>query len=83
MKALVQDSYGSTDVVQIRDIDKPTIAEDEVLIRVHAAGVDRGVVHLMTGLPLAVRLAGYGVRSPRTRFWAPTSPESLKPSVRR
>ena len=38
---------------------------DEVLIEVHAAGVDRGVWHLMTGLPYLIRLAGYGVRSPR------------------
>jgi NADPH:quinone reductase-like Zn-dependent oxidoreductase len=38
-----------------------------VLLRVHAAGVDRGVWHLMTGLPYPVRLAGYGVRAPKTR----------------
>jgi NADPH:quinone reductase-like Zn-dependent oxidoreductase len=36
-----------------------------VLVRVRAAGVDRGVIHLMTGLPYAVRLAGYGVRAPK------------------
>ena len=65
MKAIVQDTYGSTDVLEFRDIDKPEIAADEVLIRVQAAGVDRGVVHLMTGLPYPVRLAGYGLRAPK------------------
>jgi NADPH:quinone reductase-like Zn-dependent oxidoreductase len=43
MKAVVQDGYGSADVLELRDIDKPEVADDEVLVRVHAAGVDRGV----------------------------------------
>jgi NADPH:quinone reductase-like Zn-dependent oxidoreductase len=43
------------------------IGGGEVLLRVHAAGVDRGVWHLMTGLPYPVRLAGYGIRAPTTR----------------
>ncbi len=66
MKAIFQDEYGSTDVLELREIDKPKIAEDEVLVRVHAAGVDRGVWHIMTGLPYPIRLAGYGLRSPKT-----------------
>jgi NADPH:quinone reductase-like Zn-dependent oxidoreductase len=66
MKAIVQDTYGETDVLELRDIDKPEIADDEVLVRVHAAGVDRGVWHLMTGLAYPIRLAGYGVRAPKT-----------------
>lgn len=65
MKAIVQDTYGSADVLKLREIDKPEIADDEVLVRVRAAGVDRGVWHLMTGLPYPVRLAGYGVRAPK------------------
>jgi NADPH:quinone reductase-like Zn-dependent oxidoreductase len=65
MKAIVQDTYGSTDVLEVREIDRPAIAADEVLVAVRAAGVDRGVWHLMTGLPLPVRLAGYGVRAPK------------------
>ena len=65
MKAIVQDTYGSTDVLQFRVVDRPEIADDEVLVRVHAAGVDRGVWHLMTGLPYPIRLAGYGVRAPK------------------
>jgi NADPH:quinone reductase-like Zn-dependent oxidoreductase len=66
MKAIVQDTYGSADVLEFRDIGTPEIAADEVLVRVHAAGVDRGVWHLMTGLPYPVRLAGYGLRAPKT-----------------
>jgi NADPH:quinone reductase-like Zn-dependent oxidoreductase len=65
MKAIVQDTYGSTDVLELQDIDKPEIADDEVLVRVHAAGVDRGVWHLMTGLAYPIRLAGYGLRAPK------------------
>ena len=65
MKAIVRDTYGSADGLQLRDIDTPGIADDEVFIRVHAAGVDRGVWHVMTGLPYPIRLAGYGLRAPK------------------
>ena len=65
MKAIVRDRYGSPDVLALRDIDKPEAAHDEVLVRVHAAGVDRGVWHLMTGRPYPIRLAGYGFRAPK------------------
>src|SRR5215213_4798744 len=65
MEAIVRDTYGSPEVLELRDIDKPEIADDEVLVRVHAAGVDRGVWHIMTGLPYPIRLAGYGLRAPK------------------
>jgi NADPH:quinone reductase-like Zn-dependent oxidoreductase len=65
MKAIVQDEYGSPDVLELRDIDKPEIGDDEVLVGVHAAGVDRSVWHIMTGLPYAIRIAGYGLRAPK------------------
>ncbi len=64
MKAIVRDNYGPPDVLELRDIDRPEIADDEVLVRVHAAGVDRGVWHIMTGLPYPIRIAGYGLRAP-------------------
>ena len=68
MKAIVQDEYGEADdVLRLEEIDKPEIADDEVLVRVHAAGVDRGVWHLMAGLPYPIRLAGYGLRAPKTQ----------------
>ena len=65
MKAIVRDTYGSPDVLEFRDIDKPEIGDDEVLVHVHAAGVGRDVWHVMTGLPYPIRLAGYGLRAPK------------------
>jgi NADPH:quinone reductase-like Zn-dependent oxidoreductase len=66
MKAIVQDTYGSTDVLDLGDIDEPVVGDNDVLVRVHAAGVDRGVWHLMTGLPYLIRLVS-GLRAPKTR----------------
>src|SRR3954451_17754917 len=66
MKAIVRDTYGSADTLELRDVDKPEIGDDEALVRVHAAGVDQGVWHVMTGLPYPIRLAGYGLRAPKT-----------------
>ena len=65
MQAVVQHEYGSAEVLKLDTIDRPRIAPNEVLIEVHAAGVDRGVWHLMTGLPYLVRLAGFGVAKPK------------------
>jgi len=67
MKAIMQDVYGSADTLRFRDIDMPVISDDEVLVRVRAAGVDPGVWHLMTGRPYLVRLMGLGVRRPKVR----------------
>lgn len=65
MKAVVRDEYGSADVVHLGVIATPEIGDDEVLVKVHAAGLDRGVWHLMAGLPYMVRLVGYGLRKPK------------------
>ena len=65
MKAIVQDRYGSADVLELRDIDPPVISADEVLLEVRAAGVEPGVWHLMTGLPYLVRVMGYGLVRPK------------------
>src|SRR5215212_5300776 len=65
MKAIVQDKYGSADVLELRDVEKPQPGADDLLIRVHAAGVDPGVWHLMTGLPYLVRVMGFGFRKPK------------------
>ena len=68
MRAIVQDEYGEAeDVLRLEEVDRPKAGDDEVLLRVHAAGVDRGVWHLMTGLPYPIRMAGYGIRAPKTR----------------
>jgi NADPH:quinone reductase-like Zn-dependent oxidoreductase len=65
MKAIVRDTYGSADVLELRDIDRPVVGDDEVLVRVCAAGVDQGVWHIMAGLPYPIRLTGYGLRAPK------------------
>lgn len=68
MQAIVQDAYGEADdVLRLEQVERPAMGDSEVLLRVQAAGVDRGVWHLMTGLPYPVRLAGYGVRVPKAR----------------
>ncbi|MFJ6375746.1 NAD(P)-dependent alcohol dehydrogenase [Pseudarthrobacter oxydans] len=65
MKAIVQDVYGTADVLALRDIARPVAREGEVLVSVRAAGVEQGVWHLMTGLPYLVRLFGYGLKKPK------------------
>jgi len=65
MKAIIRDAYGSVDVLRLAEIDRPSMGEAEVLVRVHAAGLDQGVWHLMTGTPYAMRLAGFGIRAPK------------------
>ena len=83
MKAIVQDEYGEAeDVLRLEETDRPEIGDDEVLVRVHAAGVDRGVWHLMTGLPYPIRLAGFGLRAPKTRVRGRRSPARSRRSAR-
>ena len=48
-------------------IERPEIADNEVLVRVHAAGLDRGTWHLMTGTPYLMRIMGFGFRGPKNR----------------
>jgi NADPH:quinone reductase-like Zn-dependent oxidoreductase len=64
MKAIVQATYGSPDVLQLKDIDKPIVKDDEVLVRVHAAAVNIGDWHLLRGMPYAVRLVS-GLLKPK------------------
>jgi NADPH:quinone reductase-like Zn-dependent oxidoreductase len=65
MKAIVRDRYGSADVLELKDVAVPEVGDDEVLVRVRAAGLDRGAWHMMAGLPYLIRIAGYGLRSPK------------------
>lgn len=67
MRAIVQDTYGDADVLRLEHTARPTIADDEVLVRVHAAGMDRGTVHLLTGKPYLMRILGFGFRGPKNR----------------
>ena len=62
----MRDRYGAADVLELRDVPVPDAGDAEVLVRVHAAGLDRGAWHVMAGLPYLIRLAGYGVRRPKT-----------------
>jgi len=65
MRAITQDVYGTSDAWQLATIPKPAIGDDEVLIRVHAAGLDRGTWHTMTGRPYLMRIMGFGFRRPK------------------
>ena len=56
MKAITQSVYGGSEVLTLTEIPAPEPGPDEVLVRVHAAGVDRGVWHVMTGTPTLARL---------------------------
>jgi NADPH:quinone reductase-like Zn-dependent oxidoreductase len=64
MRAIFQDRYGSAEVLRLARIARPEVAANEVLVRVHAAGLDRGTWHLMVGRPFLLRL-GFGLRRPR------------------
>jgi NADPH:quinone reductase-like Zn-dependent oxidoreductase len=67
MLAIVQDSYGSADVLRLDRIARPQLAADEVLVEVRAAGLDRGTWHSMAGLPYLMRVLGFGFRAPKNR----------------
>lgn len=67
MRAVVQETYGGPENLRVTEIERPTPGPGEVLVEVVAAGVDRGVWHLMTGRPYVMRIMGFGLRRPRTR----------------
>ena len=69
MRAIVQRRYGTRagDVMRLARTARPAIAANEVLVRVRAAGVDRGTWHLMTGQPYLMRVIGFGFRGPKTQ----------------
>src|SRR4051812_48410659 len=66
MKAIVQERYGAAETLGFADVPRPEVGDDEVLVRVVAAGVDRGALHFMTGRPYLMRL-GTGLRTPKVR----------------
>lgn len=67
MQAIVQDVYGSAEALKLRDIEKPQIGDDDVLVRIRAAGVHIGDWHVMTGEPYLMRIMGFGFRAPKAR----------------
>src|SRR6478609_6396302 len=78
MQAVVQDGYGTSDVLRVAEIARPVIGPREVLVDVRAAGLDRGTWHLMQGKPRLLRLV-FGLRSPKTRSPARTSSPTARP----
>src|ERR1044071_6172508 len=62
MKAIVRDRYGTADVLTLADVAVPQPGDGEVLVRVRAAGLDRGAWHVMAGVPYLIRRARYGPR---------------------
>jgi NADPH:quinone reductase-like Zn-dependent oxidoreductase len=67
VKAIVQDRYGSLDVLRIEEVDKPVVGNDDALVRVRAASLHPDVWHVMSGRPYALRLMGAGLRKPKNR----------------
>ena len=71
MKAIVQDRYGSPDVLQLQEVDRPVAGEHEVLVRVHAASVNALDWHVMRGDPYLARImlpAAFGLRGPKRKI---------------
>lgn len=66
MKAIVQHSYGSADVLELQELDKPSIKDDQVLVKVEAAAIHIGDLMLMRGEPYIMRL-GAGLQRPRKK----------------
>lgn len=69
MRAVVQRRYGTRagDVMRLERTARPAAAANEVLVRVHAAGVDRGTWHMMAGQPYLMRVLGFGFRGPKNQ----------------
>ncbi len=65
MKAIVYTKYGPPDVLQLKEVEKPTPKDDEVLIKVHAASANPADWHLMRGTPYIVRIMGFGLLKPK------------------
>ena len=80
MTAIVHDDYGAVpeDVLRLVEVDKPTIADDQVLVRVRAASVDRGTWPIMAGLPYPIWLAGLGSAGRGTSTRGGVCPERSK-----
>src|SRR5436305_3110727 len=65
MKAMLNHTYGSPDVLKLEDVQKPVPQDDEVLVKVHATSVNAGDWHLLRAKPFLMRLMGYGLLTPK------------------
>lgn len=68
MRAIVRDEYGPPEILRIEEVPKPTPGNDDLLVRVHAASVNKGDWEILRGEPLWVRLVGFGFRKPKIRL---------------
>ena len=68
MKAIVYTKYGTPDVLHLEEVEKPSPRDEEVLVKVHAASINAGDWHLLTGYPLLMRFAGVGIFTPKNMF---------------
>src|SRR5215216_4670037 len=66
MKAIVYHQYGSPDVLEITEVERPTPGDDEVVLKVHVASVDPADWHILRGAPYIARLQ-FGLRKPKDR----------------
>ena len=67
MKAIVATKYGAPDVLELKEVEKPTPRDDEVLIKVHAASANAADLHLLRGDPFLVRLDS-GLLKPKNKI---------------
>ena len=68
MKAIVNEKYGSPDVLELKEVEKPTPKDNEVLIKVHAASANAADWHLLRGEPFLIRLMGFGLLKPKNNI---------------
>ena len=68
MEAIVRDKYGSPDVLRLEEVPAPLPREEEILVKIHAAAVNKGDWEILNGSPLWVRLVGFGLFRPRVRI---------------
>jgi NADPH:quinone reductase-like Zn-dependent oxidoreductase len=68
MRAIVQSEYGSTDVLSLKEVEKPVVSDNGVLVRVHATAVNAGDWHLMRGTPFLIRLIFGGLLKPKIKI---------------
>ena len=68
MQAIVQTRYGPAEVLELREVDKPRVGDDQVLVRVFAASLHPDIWHVMTGSPYLLRIMGSGLLKPRNQI---------------
>ena len=65
MKAIIQTKYGSSDILELREVDQPGVRDDQMLVRVRASSVHADVWHVMRGVPYVLRIMGAGLLAPK------------------